>query len=73
MNITFIVLKTGARTRAYLFPVGTETALLGVEVTEVPSLEKRIVAKPDSGNDMARAESDLLCFSKEFVHATIQG
>jgi hypothetical protein len=36
-------------------------------------LKERIVAEPDSGNDVAGAESDLLCLSKEFVHTTIQG
>lgn len=58
---------------SYLFPIGAESTLLGVEITEVPSLQERIVAEPDPGNDVAGAESDLLRLGKEFVHATIQG
>lgn len=58
--------------RTYLFPIGAEPALLRVEITEVPSLQKRIVAEPDPGNDMASAKSDLLRLSKDLVHATIQ-
>ena len=60
------------RARTYLLPIGAESTLLGVEITKVPSLQKRIVAKPDAGNYVAGAESDLLRFSKKFVHATIQ-
>lgn len=44
-----------------------------VHVTEVPSLQERIVAEPNPGNDVAGAESDLLGLGKEFVDATIQG
>jgi hypothetical protein len=59
--------------KPYLFPIGAEPALLSVEITKVPSLQEGIVAEPDTGNDVASAESDLLCLGKEFVHATIQG
>lgn len=58
---------------AYLFPIGTKAALLRVEVTKIPSLQKRIVAEADAGDDVTGAESDLLRFSKELVHATVQG
>lgn len=46
---------------------------MGVEVTEIPALQKRIVAETDAGNDVASAEGDLLGFGEELVHATIQG
>jgi len=36
-------------------------------------LQERIVAEPDTGNDVTGAERDLLSLGKEFVHATIQG
>ena len=45
---------------------------MGVEITKVPSLQERIVAEPNAGNDVAGAESDLFCLSEEFVHAAIQ-
>ena len=61
------------RTRGYLFPICAESALLCVEITEVPSSQERIVAEPDPGNGMAGAESDLLYLGEEFVHTTIQG
>lgn len=61
------------RARAYLFPICPEPALLGVEITEVPSLQEGIVAEPYARHDVASTESDLLCFGKELVHATIQG
>ena len=62
-----------ARTRPHLFPIGAESALLGVEITKVPSLQERIVAEPNTGNDVAGTESDLFCLSEEFVNAAIQG
>ena len=59
--------------RAYLFPICAKPTLLSVKIAEVPSLQERIIAETDPGHNVAGAESDLLCFSKEFVHATIQG
>ena len=46
---------------------------MSIEVAEVPSLQERIVAESDAGDDMASAEGDLLCLGEKFVHATIQG
>jgi hypothetical protein len=70
-------IRVGARENeanglTYLFPIGAEPALLRVEITEVPSLQKRIVAETDPGNDVASAEGDLLRLSEVLVHAAIQ-
>ena len=56
----------------YLFPIGAEPALLRIEITEVPALQKRIVAETDPGDDVASAKSDLFRFRKELVYVAIQ-
>lgn len=58
--------------RPYLFPIGAEPALLRVKITKVPALQKRIVAEPDTRNDVASAESDLFGLGEELVHAAVQ-
>ena len=46
---------------------------MSVEITKVPSLQERIVAEADTGDDVTGAERDLLSLGKELVHAAIQG
>lgn len=55
-----------------LLPVDTQTSDLSVKVGEVPTLQERIVAEADTGNDVAGAESYLFYFREEFVDGAIE-
>ena len=49
-----------------------EARQLRVQIGEQASLQQRVVAEVDAGNDMSGMEGDLLGFSKEVVRITIQ-
>src|SRR5260370_2124915 len=50
----------------------TEATELRIKIREQTALEQRILREIDTGNDVARAECDLLRFSEEIVDVTVE-
>ncbi len=50
----------------------TKTLELGVEVREVAALEQRVVGEVDAGDDVLRAEGDLLGLGEEVVDSAVE-
>lgn len=73
MTIALIIQdRTGRSVDRQLFSVDTETRDLRVEVREVPSLERGIIAESNTGNYVSRTERSLFGLGKEFVQSLIQ-
>lgn len=56
----------------HLFPVNSQSRNLGIEVREVSSLQKRVVAETNSGNNVRRAERHLLGLGEVLVNSAVE-
>ncbi|KAI9166472.1 LOW QUALITY PROTEIN: putative two component histidine kinase [Paramyrothecium foliicola] len=55
-----------------LLPVDAQTGQLSVEIGEVSALQERIVGEADAGDDVARAEGDLLGLGEELIDVAVE-
>lgn len=60
------------RNHTNLLPVYAETRNLRIEIRKLTSLEERIVANSNTGNEMACTERDLLCLGEVLIDSLIE-